>query len=203
MTVSYVTVEGVELVSAGIDWPAATGGPTTITMDHVADAVRAANDDPLILDPRVKLGHDDPRFNTAAELEHQWDPSWDGEPAFGRATNLRLAEDGAVIVADLEGLPDWLTETDPNGIRRLAAHYPSRSIEPIFDWTTAGQRTYRMVICAVALLGVYWPACQDIDDLQLLVTEGPQAVADRHAEQEPAGLAFALPAAGPVALALP
>jgi hypothetical protein len=63
------------------------------------------NDDPLILDPRVKLGHDDPRFNSAAELAHMWDPTWDGEPAFGRAVNLRLTEDGAVIVADLEGLP--------------------------------------------------------------------------------------------------
>jgi hypothetical protein len=203
VTVSYVTVEGVELVSAGIDWPAATGGPTTITMDHVADAVRAASDDPLILEPRVKLGHNDPRFNTAAELDHQWDPTWDGEPAFGRATNLRLTEDGAVVVAALVGLPDWLTGTDVNGVRRIASAYPSRSIEPLFDWTTAGQRHYRMVITAVALLGIYWPACQDIDDLELLLTEGPQAVADRHAEQAEPGVSLALPRLPGVSLALP
>lgn len=201
MSVSYVQVPGVELIAAGIDWPAATGGPTTITMDHVADAVRAANDDPLILDPRVKLGHHDPRFNSAAELEHMWDPTWDGEPAFGRATNLRLAEDGAVIVADLVGLPDWLTETDANGTRRIASAYPSRSCEPLFDWTTAGQRHYRMVIVAVALLGEFWPACQDIDDLELLLTEGPAAMAAAQAERQ--GVSLALPRPPGVSLALP
>jgi hypothetical protein len=195
----YVTVTDVELVSAGIDWPSATG-PTTITMDHVADAVRAANDDPLILDPRIKLGHSDPRFNSSDELDHMWDPTWDGEPAFGRAVDLRLTEDGAVIVGDLVGIPDWLTETDDNGIRRLAVHYPSRSIEPLFDWTTPGQRTYRMVIAAVALLGDRWPACQDIEDLALLVTDGPDAVHARHAEQQ--GVSLALPATS-VSLALP
>jgi hypothetical protein len=201
VSVSYVEVPGVELIAAGIDWPAATGGPTTITMDHVADAVRAANDDPLILDPRVKLGHHDPRFNSAGELEHMWDPTWDGEPAFGRATNLRLTEDGAVVVADLVGLPDWLTETDSGGVRRIASAYPSRSCEPLFDWTTAGQRHYRMVIVAGALLGEFWPACQDIDDLELMLTEGPAAMAAAQAERQ--GVSLALPRAPGISLALP
>jgi len=178
----YVRVDGVELVSAGMNWPAVSG-PRTITPEDCADAVRAANDDPLILAPRIKLGHTDPRFNTSEELLAMWDPTWDGDPAFGRATHLRLAEDGMVVVADLDGVPDWLTQTDVNGVRVLASAYPSRSIEPVFNWTTAGQRTYRMVIAAVALLGEHWPACQDIDDLELYVTEGPAALKQRTAQQ--------------------
>lgn len=199
MTVEYTTVTDVELVSAGIDWP--SDPPTTITMDHVADAVRAANDDPLILDPRVKIGHYDPRFNSPAEMERMWDPTWDGEPAFGRATNLRLAEDGAVIVADLEGLPGWLTATDSNGVRTIASAFPSRSIEPLFDYTTPGQRSYRMVIAAVALLGEHWPACNDIEDLELLLTDGPDAVREREAATS--GVSLALPGRTGLSLALP
>jgi hypothetical protein len=127
-----------------------------------------------------------------------WDPTWDGEPAFGRATNLRLTEDGAVVVADLVGLPDWLTETDSGGVRRIASAYPSRSCEPLFDWTTAGQRHYRMVIVAVALLGEFWPACQDIDDLELMLTEGPAAMAAAQAGT-PGRVARATPRAGHLA----
>jgi hypothetical protein len=61
-----------------------------------------------------------------------------------------------------------------------------------------------MVITAVALLGEFWPACQDIEDLELLVTEGPDALAA--AQEARAGVSLALPqVASPagVSLALP
>ena len=52
----YVTVPDVELMTVGIDWPAHPQ-PVTITLEHLVDAMVAANDDPLIRRPRIKLGH--------------------------------------------------------------------------------------------------------------------------------------------------
>lgn len=160
--VGYVTVTGVELISAGMEWSASTGS-VTITMEHLADAVLAANEDPHILAPRLKLGHSDTRFNAGPD----WDPfNQDGAPAFGRVENLRLANDGAVIVGDFVEVPEWLAAAMPSA-------YPSRSAEAVFDVQTPGDRRYSMVLTAVALLGTALPAVQDLEDLQRVLVEGP------------------------------
>lgn len=161
----YITVPNVELVTAGMNWPASTG-PVTLTLEHLADAVKAAMEDPHVLFPRLKIGHTDERFNPEDEIP-VYDPFHypDGQPAFGKAANLRLENDGAVIVADYIEVPEWLAEAMPSA-------YPSRSIEGDFDVKTPGGKEYTFVLTAVALLGERWPAVQDLEDLERVLTEG-------------------------------
>lgn len=165
----YVTIEGVELITVGMDWPAAAGD-ITFTFEHLDDAMRAANDDPHIVPPRLALGHVDPRFATAEELDNKHNPFYDGEPSFGVVRNLRLENDGAVLVGDFEEVPSWLAESLPSS-------YPNRSSEGAFldgQWKveTPGGKEYSFVLTRVALLGVYRPAVLDLEDLQRLLVEG-------------------------------
>ncbi len=160
----YRTVEGVELVSVGMEWRASTG-LFTCTFENIADAITAANEDPLILVPRVKLGHvalinGELRYvNPFADLE-------DAEPAFGRAVNLRAANSGTKLVADFIEVPEWLALAMPSA-------YPSRSIEAETRVTTEGNKTYSAVVTAVALLGPVIPAVKDLADLERFLVEGP------------------------------
>lgn len=158
----YTTIPDVEIVTAGIEWPASTG-PVTITREHLADAVAAGNDDPHIRPGRVKIGHDN--LQLCGPLGDH-DPFWGGEPAFGSMANLRLENDGAVLVADLVEVPEWLAEAAPSA-------WPSRSMECVWDVTTEGDKRYSMVITAIALLGAHLPAVADLEDLQRLLAEGP------------------------------
>lgn len=164
----FTTVEGVELVSVGMNWHG-MNGDVTFTFDHLADAMAAANDDVHVKAPRIKLGHTDPRFNDG-EGDH--DPFFDADPAFGRVENLRLENDGAVLVGDLVEVPVWLADVMPSA-------YPNRSIEGAYldgSWEvkTPGGKTYSFVLTAVALLGIALPAVQDLEDLQRLLAEGPE-----------------------------
>jgi hypothetical protein len=166
----YTRLKGVPLVSTGIDYKISTHPEGfTISEDMLADAVLALND-PAIVEPRMKLGHQDPRFDSA---------EFDGEPAVGRVENLELSNNGQTITGDYVTF-DWLAEMIP-----LA--YPSRSVEagmgvqPVFleNHETATGKKYRMVLTGVALLGITWPGCSTLDDLQLLssgegVTVKPQ-----------------------------
>lgn len=161
----YVTIPDVELVTVGMDWPGANG-PLTFTFEHLADA-EAAIADPHIRLPRIKIGHSDPRFWDGIP-DH--DPFYDGEPAFGQVANLRLVNDGAVLVGDFIEVPAWLAEAMPSS-------YPSRSIEGAYldgrwDVTTPGEKHYSFVLTAVAALGVYLPAVEDLEDLQRVLTSG-------------------------------
>lgn len=170
------TVYAVELCSVGIEWPASTG-PITLTFEHLQDAMVAANDDPHIVSPRLKIGHVDPRFEDPADPGHN--PYFDGEPALGSVENLRLENEGATLVGDYVDVPVWLAEAMPTS-------YPSRSIESgyeVFEGatgkpegslavTTPGGKRYSFVLTACALLGLARPAVQDLDDLQAYLTEG-------------------------------
>jgi hypothetical protein len=159
--VSFVTIPDVEIAFVGMAWPASTG-PTTLTFEHLADAARAANDDPHILPPRAKLGHTDPRFN---EDEPVHDPfaylgmlREDGTPAYGRYINLRLENDGASLRGDWVEVPSWLAEAAPSA-------YPSRSLEGDWDVETPGGKRYSFVLTAVAALGDRMPAIGCLEDL--------------------------------------
>lgn len=162
----FVTVPDVELVTVGMEWPAMPV-PATITLEHLVDAMVAANDDPLIRKPRIKLGHSrlQPVEDGLRELGDH-DPFWDGEPAFGTAGNFRLTNDGAKLVADLIEVPDWLAVVLPSA-------WPNRSCEWVWDVTTEGGKRYSMVITAVGLLGTRQHAIKDLADLQRLITQGP------------------------------
>jgi hypothetical protein len=154
----YVTIAGVELGSVGMRWHAGTGD-VTFTFEHLADVMRAANDDPHIQPPRVKIGHYS-KVNGDA-------PDFDPFTALGDVINLQLTNDGATLVGDLIEVPDWLGFAAPSA-------YPARSGEWIWDVETPGGKRYSCVMTALALLGVALPAVQDLDDLTRLMVDGPQ-----------------------------
>lgn len=149
-----VTMKGLEIVQAGVEYQISTG-KVSFTMEDLADAVKAANEDPAIKAPRLKLGHTS-KLNAAIQ------ESDDGQPALGTVQNTTLNDKGNVIIGDYVGVPEWLAEIMPSA-------YPSRSFEGDYNYKSNGtDRTYRMVIKAVALLGVRWPGCATIDDIQTL-----------------------------------
>jgi hypothetical protein len=162
----YVTVPDVELITVGIEWPAQPE-PVTLTLEHLVDAMVAANDDPLIRAPRVKLGHSrlQPDTDGLRDLGDH-DPFWDGEPAFGTARNLRLTNDGAKLVGDLVEVPTWLAAAIPSA-------WPNRSCEWVWDVETEAGKRYSLVLTAVGLLGTRQHAIKDLADLQRLLEQGP------------------------------
>jgi len=187
-------LKGVEILSVGMDWPASTG-PATFTAEHLADIVRAANEDPHIQTPRVRLGHTS-RLNADMPQHDPFAAIGDAEPAFGRLVNLRLENDGAVLLADFDEVPDWLADGAPS-------HYPSRSAETVWevqmplvehDVQTAGGKRYSAVLTAVALLGAYLPACQDLEDLRRLIAGGPTALSRQEGTTMSRGAALSVSA---------
>src|SRR5215475_1084129 len=102
------TVKDVEIVQTGIEYPLATG-PATFTTEDLSDLVESQGD-PAIKAPRLKLGH-------TADLGLLAD----GQPAIGTLGNLRLEQDGHLVVGDYIGIPTWLAAVLPSA-------YPARSI---------------------------------------------------------------------------
>lgn len=147
------TVKDVEILATGRY--ALETGETEFTAEHLADAVRATSD-PTIVAPRIKLGHDFDRvFGDAA-------------PAFGKVTNMRLAENGQKIIGDLTDVPEYLAAG-------IAAHYPGRSIEGGFDFSAPSGHDYKLVISDLSLLGTEWPGVTSlkdltVDDLEAILT---------------------------------
>lgn len=140
-----VTVPNVELCMVGEDWPASTG-PCTITAEDLVAAV-AAQDDPGIRTPVLKIGHSDPRF--------------DGQPSIGRIENLRTDENGTVLVGDLTGVPAWIADI-------MGSAWPSRSVEFYNQYKSGTGRTHDMVLTGLALLGVQTPAIETLADVAAL-----------------------------------
>lgn len=172
---SYVVVPDVELVTVGIEWPAASG-PNTVTLEHLVDMMVAANHDPLVRRPRVKLGHSrlQPDVDGLRGLGDH-DPFWDGAPAFGTVRDLRLSNSGAVLIGDLHEVPDWLAHAIPSA-------WPNRSCEWRWDITTEGGKRYSAVLTAVALLGEVQHAIKDLADVQRLVEQGPDGLQEALAQ---------------------
>lgn len=173
--VTFMSFEAVEIAHVGMEWPASTG-PVTLTFQHLADAVDAENNDPHILSPRLKIGHEDPRFNEDPPIHdafHYHGPLRDdGNPVYGKAQNLRLAEDGMVLIGDYAEVPEWLGNSLPSA-------YPNRSLEGDWNITTEGGKKYSFVITAVALLGEPLPAISCLEDLVRELTGGPNAVREQ------------------------
>ncbi len=103
------------------------------------------------LDPPLKLGHNDKQPD-AKEFERD-----DGKPAMGWVENLRRV--GKKLLADFVQVPqqvvDWVKE----------GRYKKKSAE-IYWGFKDGDKTYRRVLKAVALLGADIPANRDIAPLQ-------------------------------------
>lgn len=141
------TIADVELVKVGT-WPATTGR-VTITAAHLADMV-AAEGDPDVRTAPLKLGH----TGLLSKLG-------DSAPAFGYATNLRLADDGNTLVGDLTGIPAALETPVKEGFKQ-------RSAEILWKVTTGAGKAYSAVLDALALLGVQQPAVAGLADLAAL-----------------------------------
>ena len=176
MPADLVTIAGVELVAVGVEWPASTG-LVTFTAEDLAAAV-AAQDDPHLRTPVVKLGHTDPRF--------------DGEPAVGRVEHLRLSADGMTMLGDLVGVPAWLAEV-------IESAYPSRSVEGAFNVRTAGGTRHRFIVEGLALLGVAKPALEHLADVKALYDPQPEVVAASRVTVRLEGALMPKPAPGRVA----
>jgi hypothetical protein len=150
-----VNVPNLEIVKAGVEYDISTG-KVSFTMEDLADAVKAAESDPAIKAPRLKLGHLSV-LNEDAGLNLD-----DGQPSLGTVQNMHLNDKGNTIIGDYIGVPEWLATIMPSA-------YPSRSFEGSYNYKSNGtDRKYKMVIKAVALLGVRWPGCATIDDIQTL-----------------------------------
>lgn len=139
-----VTIPNVELFAVGT-WDASTG-TTTITAEDLRSAI-AAQDDPAVPTPRLKIGHEENLFNE--------------QPCFGKVINLRLSDDGMTLLGDFAGVPRWLADI-------MAVAFPGRSIEGFFGLETATDRTHSFVMTACALLGTSLPAVETLEDLQSL-----------------------------------
>lgn len=157
-----------------MDWPASTG-PATIRFEHLRDAVIAANEDPLVQVPRIRLGHTSP-INGDAPQHDPFAALGDAAPSFGVFRNLRLINDGAVLVGDADEIPAWLAEMAPSAYPNRSAEAVWQVVSPQADVQTSGDRRYEMVLTGVALLGVEIPAVGDLPDLQELIVNGPSAL---------------------------
>lgn len=156
-TPNTVTIEGVEIVQTGIEYPLSTG-PATFTKDDLSDLVESQGD-PAIKAPRLKLGH-------TADIGLMED----GQPAIGTVGNLRLEQDGHLVVGDYIGIPSWLAEVLPSA-------YPARSVEAAIGVDTNTGHHWRLVLTDLALLGVVWPGVGTLDDIQALYSaQGPDDV---------------------------
>lgn len=163
----YRTVTGVEIATVGMEWHASSGDHS-VTFENLADAVVAANEDPHIVVPRVKIGHTS-EVNGELAVVNPFAALGDAEPAFGRYVNLSLTNDGATLIGDWVEGPEWLVDAAPSA-------YPGRSMEARTDVVTEGGKRYSMVIVAVSLLGPIEPAIKDLEDLERFLIEGPQNV---------------------------
>ncbi|MGX7681343.1 E3 binding domain-containing protein [Jatrophihabitans sp. DSM 45814] len=145
------TLLGVELAKVGT-WDTSTGIWSPTASDFAAAV--AAQHEPDVRAPVVKIGHTDPRF--------------DGEPALGSVRNLRTTEDGQTLIGDILGMPTWLADS-------VRDRWPSRSVECSLEATTASGNTYAMVLDAVALLGVTAPGVTGLADLPALIAASKMA----------------------------
>jgi hypothetical protein len=150
------TLRNVEILEVGENWRASTGD-ITITHEHLVSAV-AAMDDPAVRAPILKLGHRDGRFNVRMNADGT---PMDGQPSFGRMSNLHLSDDGMTLLADLTGVPAWLADALPSA-------FPRRSFEGWFNITTATGRTHDLVVTGLALLGEAYPAITTLEDIQAI-----------------------------------
>lgn len=142
------TIPNIPIVSTGTYHLAS--GMTTFTQEHLEAAV-AAQDDPAVTAPRLKIGHTS--------------DFGDGEPSFGTIMNMYLGDNNQTIYGDYVGVPIWLAELMPTA-------YPARSIEGAFDYAPGEDKpAHALLITAVSLLGVVAPGVSTLEDLPDLYGE--------------------------------
>lgn len=151
-TKRYVTVADVPLIRVGT-WDASTG-ESSITLEDLENIVTASASTDLNL-AVVKIGHLDPRMEN---------PDWDGEPAYGQVTNLRVTDDKeGTLLGDLVNVPEDLAA-------KLASAYPYRSVEiawgvKLKDSHGKVVADFPAVLTGLALLGRSEPAVSGLGSI--------------------------------------
>lgn len=169
---NLVDVEDVEICQTGIKYQLASG-PATFTVEDLQDAV-AAQGDPAIKAPRIKLGH----FANLGLME-------DGQPSVGTVTDMRLEQGDHLIMGTLKSVPEWLSVILPSA-------YPARSIEAAVEATTVTGNSWRLIVTDLALLGVIWPGVSTLEDIQALYSKvGPKNLKVLTTKEEVAALSVA------------
>lgn len=169
---NLVDVEDVEICQTGIQYSLASG-PRTFTVEDLQDAI-AAQDDPAVKVPRIKLGH----IASLGIME-------DGQPSIGTVTDMRLEQGDHLIMGTLKSVPEWLSDILPSA-------YPARSIEAATEATTVTGNNWRMIITDLALLGVLWPGVTTLEDIQALYSKaGPKNLKVLTTKEEVAALSVA------------
>lgn len=137
----FKTIKGVELFAVG-KW-----NGHTITRDVLQAIAAASVKLAAVLEPPLKLGHNDEQAMT------------DGQPAIGWVDPRSVRVDGDKLVADFVDLPDIVYTAI---LKKL---YKKRSIELDRDVEYKGER-YPYVLTGVALLGADLPAVNTLQDLK-------------------------------------
>jgi hypothetical protein len=170
------TIYNVELVSLGT-WQASTG-TVNFTKAHL-DSIIASQSDPYIKPPRLILGHTPGDYPAGTGQ----DGYFGEQPTIGKFVNLRLNDTEDTIVADLVGVPKWLSEILPTA-------FPNRSVEVYWNVKTQSGSKYPAIMPRVAALGVNLPAVASLEDLQVMYSEeGPDGVELVHVGERVAAMA--------------
>lgn len=137
-------ISGVEIFSAG------TWNDETYTVEDLNEMVRAFNENKVGARPHLKLGHD-PKQAVAKKLLKT-----DGEPAVGWIEKLYVK--GEKLVADFSDVHEKVM----SAIQKRA--YRKVSSE-IFHNIKIGEKMYKKMLAAVALLGSDNPGVLNLEDI--------------------------------------
>lgn len=137
-------IKGVEIFSAG------TWNGDAYTIEDLNEMVRAFTENSVGARPHLKIGHD-PKQTVAKELMKT-----DGMPALGWIE--RLYVQGEKLVADFSDVPDKVFSlVQKKAYRKVSSE--------IFHNIKIGEKKYKKMLAAVALLGADMPGVMNLSDI--------------------------------------
>ncbi|MBK8260135.1 MAG: hypothetical protein IPK80_02220 [Nannocystis sp.] len=137
-------IKGVEIFSAG------TWNGDAYTVEDLNEMVRAFTENSVGARPHLKIGHD-PKQKVAKELMQS-----DGMPALGWIEKLYVQ--GEKLVADFSDVPDKLFSlVQKKAYRKVSSE--------IFHNIKIGEKKYKKMLAAVALLGADMPGVMNLKDI--------------------------------------
>jgi hypothetical protein len=164
----FVDLKDIPILETGVEYPASTGS-FTVSSEMIQEVLQSQLD-PHIPPPRIKIAHADNAVDSDLQsLFEQVNADRDAsQPALGTIQNMRAVNNGQTLIGDFYGLPEWLAAI-------LETAYPARSIEGGAWKNEANGKEYAFMVEAVSLLGVVWPGCTSLADLQELFSkDGPK-----------------------------
>lgn len=137
-------IKGVEIFSAG------TWNGDAYTVEDLNEMVRAFTENSVGARPHLKIGHD-PKQKVAKELMQS-----DGMPALGWIEKLYVQ--GEKLIADFSDVPDKVFSlVQKKAYRKVSSE--------IFHNIKIGEKKYKKMLAAVALLGADMPGVMNLSDI--------------------------------------